>query len=330
MSIVFDFIKQVFAVPFGFILGLFYNLTNNYIVAIVLLTIVVKLCFLPNAINQKKNALKIKRTNLKLNKLKEIYSDEPEKLKQASKAVREKDGYKNGNLGCLSFIVQLIVLIGLFNVIYTPLTNVLRIDDTTIHEITSVMSANVEELREDSSTLEITILKEIDNYQEDLVGNNILSKQEFDEIVTFRDEYNFMGINLSHTPEFKEVTVLWLVPVLVLSVGVLSALYSFVFRKKHNPGKGKFTALDAFPFITPMIMFLFAFMFPAGVGFYWAVSNLLSFVETVVLNVIYNPYKVTLTEEDECELLSIPVFEPLPIETEEGVTQCQNDNVSSV
>ena len=304
MSAIFNFIQQFFAVPFGFILSLFYNLTHNYIVAIILLTILVKLCFLPDAINQQKNALKQKKINLKILKLRELYPNDQEKLAKETQKLRKSENQKKGGLGCLSFVVQLIVLIGLFNVIYTPLTNILRIEDTTIQEIAVVMSENKTNSQESASANEITILKEIDNYKNELINKNILSEQTVNEIITFRDEYNFLGINLSHSPELKELNVLWLFPVLVLTVGVASSLYSLLFRKKYNPGKGKFTALDALPFISPMILFVFAFMTPAGVAFYWAISNLLSFIQTMILNTIFNPYKVTLSEEEKTQLIN--------------------------
>lgn len=298
MSVVIDFIKQVFAVPFGFTLSTFYNITGNYIIAIVMLTILIKMCFLPGAIRQHKNVLKMKKFNLKVNKIKELYTEEPDKIKEATKTIQAKENLKKGNLGCLSFIVQLVVLIGLFNAINTPLTNVLNIEDSAVHNMVTVMSENGEEITENTNKTEIIILKEIDNYKETFLSEGTLTEETLNEIICFRDKFNFLGINLSYSPDFKTINGLWGVPVLVLIVGISSTLYSFLFRKKNNPGKGKFTAIQALPFITPMLSFLFAFMFPAGVGLYWAISNLLSFIQTVALNTVFNPYKVVLTDEE--------------------------------
>ena len=46
-----DFIRDLFSYPFGFALSLFYNLTDSYILAIVLLTVIIRLCLLPASIN---------------------------------------------------------------------------------------------------------------------------------------------------------------------------------------------------------------------------------------------------------------------------------------
>ncbi len=310
MSEIFDFIKQIFAVPFGFTLSTFYSMTGNYILAIVFLTILFKLCFLPGTIRRQKNALKTKKYNLKINKIKELYVNEPDKIKQATQAVTAKENLKKGGLGCLGFIVQFIILIGLFNAINTPLSNVLNINDTIIHNMVTVMSDNGEDIEEGTNKTEIIILKNIDDYKETFLANGTLSESTLDEIVSFRDKFNFFGINLSYTPELTTFTALWGVPVLVLIIGMSSTLYSFLRIRKNNPStKKKFTAVQALPFISPMLSFLFAFMFPAGVGLYWAISNLLSFIQRIILNVIFNPNKVELTAEEEAELAAIE-FKP--------------------
>ena len=47
-----DFIREVFAIPFGWLLSIFYNLTDSYILAIVLLTVLIRCALLPTSITQ--------------------------------------------------------------------------------------------------------------------------------------------------------------------------------------------------------------------------------------------------------------------------------------
>lgn len=299
MNIIFDFIRDIFAVPFGFLMGFFYNISGSYILAIVLLTALVRLCFLPNTIKSQKNLLKTTRLNLKINNLKTLYANDEEKLKEKIATLKATEMPKRNNLGCITnFVIQLAVMIGLFNVIYTPLTNVLQIEDTTIQAMQSAMPAVVESVGEDSNMLEIALLSETENYKEALISNNILTEQKLSDIITFRENYTFLGIDLSLSPELTELNALWLIPLLVLAIGLTSTLYSHIRNKKRNPGTGKFTVTDGIPFISPLMLFAFTFMFPAGVGLYWAFSNLLSFIQTVALNIIYNPDKITLSDEN--------------------------------
>ena len=53
-----------------------------------------------------------------------------------------------------------------------------------------------------------------------------------------------------------------------------------------NPSMGCMT------FMSPVMSLIFTFMFPAGVGFYWIISNIFAFVQQIVLTSIYSPKKV--------------------------------------
>ena len=294
-----EFIKDIFTVPFGFVLGLFYNLTNNYIAAIILLTLTVKLLFLPQAIKQQKYVVQSTKINKQIKALKAKYADDIERFKkEANELKKHKEDPKLGS-GCLSFIFQLVIMISLFGVIYTPLTNVLRIDDQTIETMNAIIQENSEIEKKNESMIEIHLLKETEKHVEELLSNNVLSNEQINEIISFKEKYNFFGIELSESPELKQFNALWLIPTLVLSIGISTALYSLIRKKKLNPTHIKFAAIEAFPFITSMIMFLFTFMFPAGVGLYWAISNLLSLIQTIALNIIYDPFKVQETDEFE-------------------------------
>lgn len=302
MNMVFEFIRDFFAVPFGYILSLFYNTTGSYLLAIVLLTILIKLCFLPTSIMQQKSLLYKTKFVQKLNFIKKHFSDKPDELKKRTAALQAGDNSKKLKGGCLSSIIQIVVLIGLFGVMYSPLSSVLNVDKVAIDKMTTVMAETVD--IEKTSMLEIELLKNTNLYKGELLSEGVLEAEQIEEIIAFNDKYTFFGLSLSEKPEFTQPNVLWIIPLLVLTIGIIKPLYSFIKRKLRTPGKWKFTAIEALPFILPMMSFLFAFMFPIGLGMYWAFSNLLSFIQSIVLNLIYNPQKITLSEEEKNELLA--------------------------
>ena len=45
-------------------------------------------------------------------------------------------------------------------------------------------------------------------------------------------------------------------------------------------------------FMSPVMSLWFTFMFPAGVGVYWIISSVISFIQQVALAYLYNPKKV--------------------------------------
>ena len=63
--------RDILAVPFGWVLSAFYGLTDNYVLSIVLLTILVRLLLLPTSNKQKKNSAKQTRLNAKVNKIRQ-------------------------------------------------------------------------------------------------------------------------------------------------------------------------------------------------------------------------------------------------------------------
>lgn len=300
MTVIFDFIQRALAIPLGFILSLFYDLTNNYILAIILLTAVVKFCFLPQAIQNQKNAVRQKIQNDKIKNLKTKYADSPEKLKAEVKALKKSENVNTRlNTGCLPGLIQFAVLIGLFGIIYTPLTNVLRIDSSTTAEMTVVMADTMDASGQGSNMSEIVLLKETENYKEELLGNGVLTHQQFEDIVSFKENYNFLGVNLTGSPKIQEVNELWIFPLMVFAVCMISPTYGAIRRRQMNPAIKKFYPIELLAFITPVMQFFFTFMFPAGVGLYWAISNILSFAQTVVLNIVYNPLKVSADMKNE-------------------------------
>lgn len=305
MSVIFDFIKEVLAFPLGLILKVLYALTNNYVIAIILLTALVKLCFLPGTIRQHKAQVKNKVNNEKIKLIKTKYADDPETLKKEVAALKSQNN-KKLNIGCLSTIVHFIVIIGLFGVIYTPLTSVIGIEKNTVAQMETVMEAAIEESDLGSSMLEITLLTEADKYRDELITGNILSPDQLDKIAKLKAKYNLFGIDLGRAPSLKQFNELWIIPSLVFISAALLPIHGQIKLRKENPTYKKFTAIEALPFIPPMLMFLFAFLFSAGVGLYWAVSNLLSFVQTIVLNIIYNPTKENLFVEALAETKDVP------------------------
>ena len=47
-------IYEILGIPFGFVISLFYAMTDNYLLSIVCLMIIVKLCLLPSSVKQQK------------------------------------------------------------------------------------------------------------------------------------------------------------------------------------------------------------------------------------------------------------------------------------
>ncbi|HET9700769.1 MAG TPA: membrane protein insertase YidC, partial [Burkholderiales bacterium] len=101
------------AVPLFWVLDMFHKLVGNWGVAIILLTVLIKLLFYPLSAASYKSMAKMKAVAPKLQRIKELYGDDRQRLHQAM-----MDLYKTEKInpmgGCLPILVQIPVFIALY------------------------------------------------------------------------------------------------------------------------------------------------------------------------------------------------------------------------
>ncbi len=288
-----EFIRDVFAIPFGWLLSIFYNLTDSYILAIVLLTVLIRCALLPTSISQQKNTAKQTRLTTKVNKIKQKYAGNQQKIQEETQALYQREGFGAANMGCMPLMIQMIVMIGLYGVIYTPLSSVLRFGDDTIEKIKTAMNIVIEEGSKNANNsrmVELQMLGKVEEYADKLSG--IIDSEQVAELLAFKERFTIFGLDLSLTPNPKEPGVIWIIPVLAFVTAMASSLYMYARQRKQNPTMAKNPTMGCMTFMSPMMSLWFTFMFPAGVGFYWIISNILSFIQQVILTNVYSPKKV--------------------------------------
>ncbi len=285
--------REILAMPFGWVLSLFYNITGSYLISILVLTVIIRLLLLPVSISQQKNSAKQVRLNTKVNKIKQKYAGNQQKIQEETQALYQREGFGVSNMGCAPLAVQLIVMIGLYEVIYTPLSSVLRFSNELVAKLQGVMNIVVSNSGKGNNTsrmLEINILNGVTEFKEQI--GEVLSGKELNALLTLKEQFNFMGLDLTQTPNVKEFNAYWLIPLLSFATAMLSAVFMYIKQKQQNPEMAKNPSMGCMTFMSPLMSLAFTFMFPAGVGVYWIISNVLSFIQQVVLTRVYSPKKV--------------------------------------
>ena len=149
-----------FANIFGYLLQLVYHLVNNYGLAIILFTVVIKILLLPLSIKQQRSMKKSAELNEKMKVLQFKYKNDPENLNRATMEL-----YKTENMspfsGCFSGIVQIILLFAVFYLVRSPLTYMKKIDANIINKYTKIVKEN--DLSTDSAYPEIEVIRELNN-----------------------------------------------------------------------------------------------------------------------------------------------------------------------
>ncbi len=287
MGFIRELLTPLFALPLYF----FYNLTDSYILAIVLLTVIIRCALLPTSISQQKNSAKQTRLTTKVNKIKQKYAGNQQKIQEETQALYQREGFGAANMGCLPLMIQMIVMIGLYGVIYTPLSSVLRFSNETIEKLRTLMEIKVQEKASRGSNMyELQILGKFEDYADKLTS--VLSEEQITGLFEFKERFTIFGLDLSATPNVKEPGLIWIIPILAFVTAMASSLYMYARQRKQNPDMAKNPTMGCMTFMSPMMSLWFTFMFPAGVGFYWIISNILSFIQQVILTNIYSPKKV--------------------------------------
>ena len=104
---------SIIALPFLKLLKLFYRIAPNYGLAIILLTIVVRLVTLPMSIKGQRSMMKMQRLQPQVERIREKHKEDQERLNREM-----VDLYKRNHVnplgGCLPMVVQLPVFFGLY------------------------------------------------------------------------------------------------------------------------------------------------------------------------------------------------------------------------
>lgn len=298
---------EFFASAFGYVLEFLYNIINNYGVAIILFTVIIKLALLPLSIKQQRTMKKSAKLQEKMKIIQFKYKNNPEKMNQEM-----MDLYKKENMspfsGCLTSIVQLILLLSIFYLVRCPLTYMEKISKDDINKY-------VEQLRQEGKQVsaaypEIDLIRE----HEWLKGKNP-DDQKIDNLDL---KMNFLGLDLSKVPQqnMTDYTV-YIIPVLYILSSFISIRMTTSMQQRNNKSKdnkepiidgetGKELVpeeekneMDAvmqtnkmMSWMMPIMSISIAFVAPLGLALYWLTSNILMIVERLILD------KFIKTEEE--------------------------------
>ena len=127
-----------FANLFGYILNFIYNIVQNYGLAIIIFSILIKALMIPLSIKQQKTMKKSTKIQAKMKEIQFKYKNNPEMLTKATQEL-----YKTENMspfsGCFSAIVQIILLFAVFYLVRSPLTYMKKVDAGITDKYTKII-----------------------------------------------------------------------------------------------------------------------------------------------------------------------------------------------
>ena len=118
---------------FGYVLNFFYNLLNNYGLAIIIFSVLLRIILIPITIKQQKSIKKSAKVQEKMKEIQAKYKNNPEKLNQETINLYKTEKMSPFS-GCLTGILQIIIILSVFWLVSQPLTYMKNVQNTEIYK----------------------------------------------------------------------------------------------------------------------------------------------------------------------------------------------------
>lgn len=274
-----------FAQPFGIILNYIYRFLafGNYGLTIIIFTVFVKLLLLPLTLKQQLSTIKTQALQPELDALKRSYGNDNQALMQEQQKLYAKYNV-NPMSGCLPTLIMFPVIILVYTIIRSPLQYIGGLSKNVILQLQAVMTGV------GFSSVTTADQLAINSY----FLSDPAKRAQVSSLVGDHSFVNmsFLGLDLGKAPLEVFTNFSWsilplvIIPILTLATQYLLQWYSSPTRgkKKQKGGDPTSRSMNLMMKLMPLLTFGIAFTTPSGLGFYWTVSNLLSLLQTFLIN----------------------------------------------
>ena len=288
-----EFIK----IPFGYLLDWLYQFADNYGVALILFSLVIKLVLLPMNAKSKKSMLKMSRVAPLAKALEAKYADDKAKYQQEVMKLYKEEGVSTTG-GCLWSFIPLLILLPLYHVIREPITYVMHIPAEISAQIVEIIGENVT-LMGNSHYHQLFAAQYIGQYTNEILA----AIPELTAEMLQPIDFGFLGIDLASIPSWK----VWLATswsavggaVLALISGASNLLNMWISQKMNNKvatnEKGEqdeaaaktAQSMNTMMYMMPIMSIIFGFSMPAAITVYWIAQAVFSMIIDSALTVRY-------------------------------------------
>lgn len=305
-AISFTNIFDIINIPLGFLLRFCYQLTNNYGLAIILLTLIIRILLVPLAVKQQKSMAHTVRLQPKLQALQKKHANNKQKLQEEQMKLYQEEG-ANPMGGCLPLLFQLPILYGLYNVIYHPLLYIVQLSvdvkNRVVYDLFSILKTTYPSVFGKMSTPSQALSNgQVEIYAAKLMPNH-MDKLSFLPANVLKLDFNFLGLDLSVVPGWQ-ISIYLLIPIFCYLSSFIQVWLSTRINKENNiaanaPGTGGMNI--GMMLIMPLMSAYISISVPSGVGLYWIASNLIMLAQILLLNKFYNPKELAEKYDRESE-----------------------------
>lgn len=302
---------EILSTGLGYIMRFCYQICHDYALAIFLFTLVTKVILFPVSVWVHKNSLKLIRMQPEVNRIKTKYFGFGDQISEQQAELYKREKY-NPFAGILPLIIQLILLMGLVNVIYNPLTHIFHLDRGLIEELIR-LTGELTHADISSSSIQMTVVDAIKN---PMLNSSYFALSNSEWIGSLpailgeiqQTRMNLLGYSMALIPT-QAMGITLLMPVMAGG----SAWLMCIAQNHWNPLQAEQGKLNQYGMMAVSVflsLFLGAFV-PLGVGFYWILSNILAIAQQLLLNALMDPRKYIDYEDLEKSKKELQTLENL-------------------
>lgn len=293
---------------FGYLLNWLYDIFNNYGIAILIFSVVLRIILIPITIKQQKSMKKSAKLQTEMSEIQKKYKNNPEKLNQETIELYKREKMSPFS-GCLSSILQLIIILSVFWLVSQPLTYMKKIDKDLIEKYSTEMKESG--YNSNNSYIQIATIDYAETKYQEITKQ--LEQEEVEnreELVKKQEEYNklrlnmnFLGIDLSKVPtQSLNDWRVYVIPILYVLTSIISIKITTSTQKnkqnkdivvseneKNNeeevdPTEQMQQMSKSMMYMMPAMSVMIAIIAPLGLALYWLMSNILMIIERLIIN----------------------------------------------
>ncbi len=278
MNSLFDIIN----IPFSYVIRFFDSFTGSYALTLLLFALVIKLVFLPLGIKQQKNQIKMAALRPKEEVIRKKYAGRTDKATQQKMQQELMELQQKENVsplgGCLPLIIQMIVIVALYQIIRNPLTYICGIGTEGLEAIKAALPditmqgeqigaiSAINGLAQSNPTAYASLLAQVP------------------EIVNIPN-FSLFGMDLTAVPSktFPSVTMIIPIVCFALQFVTMKLTRKFTYQSPATEAAQNNMSMKIMDFAMPLMSLYFCFILQGAIGLYWIYQNVFSFAQTVIL-----------------------------------------------
>ena len=297
-------LSNIVTVPFGWLMGQLYQLTDNYGIAMILFAICVQMALLPLTAKSKQSMMKMSRIQPQMQEIQRRYANDQQKQSEALQKLQQDEGVSMGG-SCLWSLIPMFILIPLFTVIREPITYILGCGSEVSAQIVELLrNLAPEAFGTNVAYAQVTAAQLIPQYAAEIQA----LIPEIKETVLAGINFDFLGINLGSVPTFAfwkweafdwATIGLFLIPLLsagsqIVQTKIMQKQNNSVITDKNGVQDEEMAknsqanqTSQSMMLMMPLMSLMIGFSVSAGLSIYWFIGGVVRTIQDVILTARY-------------------------------------------